>query len=316
MSSFFQTRRWFSFGIAAALLAVSSACSTSTTNSISTSAASSVQPLQSEKYAAIVVDAATGKTLYARQATEARYPASMTKMMTLYLLFEAMETRGLTRDSIIPVSRNAAAKPPTKLGFKDGEGIRVDDAIKALITRSANDVAAAIGEFISGSEEQFAVLMTQKARSLGMRQTTFRNASGLPDNEQMTSARDMATLAIMLRRQFPQYYFYFSVTEFQFRGNTIRGHNRLVSNVAGVDGLKTGYIRASGFNVATSVARNGKRLVVVVMGGKSGAERDAHVAELIEAFLPMPGGQSGGKSLPGPLAVLDPSNLDQRSPAE
>ena len=231
----------------------------------------------------------------------------MTKMMTLYMLFEQMQSGRINKNTIIPVSPYAASRPPTKIGFKPGEGIDVDSAIKALVTRSANDVATAIGEFLGGgSEDQFATLMTDKARSIGMRDTRFRNASGLPDPLQVTTAKDMATLSITLRRQFPQYYSYFSVTEFPYRGKTIRGHNRLVGGVEGVDGIKTGYIRASGYNVATSVTRGGRRLVVVVMGAASGAQRNEHVAQLIEAYLPS---RNGSGSLPGALAVLDPGGL-------
>jgi D-alanyl-D-alanine carboxypeptidase len=218
-----------------------------------------------------------------------------------------MQSGRINKTTIIPVSPYAAARPPTKIGFKQGEGIDVDSAIKALVTRSANDVATAIGEFLGGgSEQQFALMMTEKARAIGMRDTRFQNASGLPDPMQVTTPKDMATLAIMLRRQFPQYYSYFSVTEFSFRGKTIRGHNRLVGGVEGVDGIKTGYIRASGYNVATSVTRGGRRLVVVVMGADSSKQRDRQVAQLIEAYLPS---RNGSASLPGPLAVLDPGAL-------
>jgi D-alanyl-D-alanine carboxypeptidase len=284
------------------------ACSTTTgSTSFGYPARISVPPLPSERYASIVVDASSGRTLYGHSETETRFPASLTKMMTLYMLFEQMESGRVGKNTIIPVSAYAASRPPTKIGFKPGEGIDVDSAIKALVTRSANDVATAIGEFLGGSEEQFAAIMTAKAHSIGMRDTRFRNASGLPDPLQTTTAKDMATLSIVLRQRFPQYYGYFSVTEFSYRGRTIRGHNRLVGGVEGVDGIKTGYIRASGYNVATSAVRGGRKIVVVVMGAKSGKERNAHVAELIEAALPSSSGRSA--SLPGVLAVLDPGAL-------
>ncbi|WP_250157120.1 D-alanyl-D-alanine carboxypeptidase family protein [Tianweitania aestuarii] len=302
------TRRVFLSALVLPLALALGACSTTSSTTASlTPIANAVPPLPSERYSAIVVDATSGRKLYGYEDTSQRFPASMTKMMTLYMLFEQMQSGRIDKNTIIPVSPYAASRPPTKIGFRPGEGIDVESAIKALITRSANDVATAVGEFIGGgSEQQFALMMTQKARSIGMRDTRFENASGLPDAMQVTTAKDMATLAIMLRRQFPQYYPYFSVTEFSYRGKTIRGHNRLVGGVEGVDGIKTGYIRASGFNVATSVTRNGRRLVVVVMGGASAKQRDGQVAQLIEAFLPS---RNGSASLPGALAVLDPGAL-------
>jgi len=240
----------------------------------------------SPKYAAIVVDGTKGAVLYQVSADSRRYPASLTKMMTLYMMFEAMEQGRISRDTPIPVSAEAARRPPTKIGFKPGDTIDVDTAIRALVTKSANDVATAVGEYLGGSEEQFAAQMTAKARSIGMRSTTFRNASGLPDDEQFTTARDMAVLGLALRRRFPSQYAYFSGQSFAYRGRTIRGHNDLLSSVDGVDGIKTGYIRASGFNIVTSVRRGSRKLVVVVMGGESAAARNRQVADLIERFMP------------------------------
>jgi D-alanyl-D-alanine carboxypeptidase len=244
-----------------------------------------IQPL-SEKYAAVVVDGYSGSVLYQSQADTPRYPASLTKLMTLYLLFEALDDGRIQTTTPIPVSANAAAEPPTKIGFRAGEVISVEEAIMALIVKSANDVATAVGEYLGGSEEGFAQMMTQTARSIGMRSTTFRNAHGLPDPAQMTTARDMALLAISLRARFPHHYRYFGNKDFVYRGTPIRGHNELVGTVAGVDGLKTGYIRASGFNLATSVRRDGKSLVAVVMGGETAKSRNAHMTMLIETFLP------------------------------
>ncbi|MBP0441119.1 D-alanyl-D-alanine carboxypeptidase [Tianweitania sediminis] len=293
--------------IAAALLAALVA-GCSTTGSSGGGAAGprqfAIAPLPYDRYAAVAVDASSGRMLYGHDETAARYPASLTKMMTLYMLFEQMESGRVNKNTIIPISAYAASRPPTKMGLKAGDGIDVDSAVKALVVRSANDIATAVGEFIGGSEQQFAAMMTARAQAIGMRDTRFRNASGLPDPLQTTTARDMATLAMALRRKFPQYYGYFSTTEFSYRGKQIRGHNKLVGGVSGVDGLKTGYIRASGFNVATSVTRNGRRIVVVVMGAKSGNERNAHVAQMIEMALP-----GGSGSLPGALAVLDPGAL-------
>ncbi|WP_309084670.1 D-alanyl-D-alanine carboxypeptidase family protein [Chelativorans sp.] len=248
--------------------------------------APSVSPLTSEKYAAIVVDANSGRVLYESAAHQPRYPASLTKMMTLYMLFEALDTGRVGLPTQLPVSANAASKPPSRLGLKPGESIDVQTAILALCVRSGNDVAAAVAEYLGGSEEQFAWMMTVKARELGMRSTNFRNASGLPDPGQITTAYDMAVLAMALRTRFPHHYHYFANRSFSHAGRVIRGHYDLLGRVNGVDGIKTGYIRASGYNVATSASAGGRRIVVVVMGGKSAKERDAHVEELIHAYLP------------------------------
>jgi D-alanyl-D-alanine carboxypeptidase len=247
------------------------------------------QPLPtyvSPKYAAIVVDANDGKVLYQAASDATRYPASLTKMMTLYLLFEAMETGRVSASTEIPVSDYARSRPPTKIGFRRGQSIDVDSAIKALVIKSANDVATAIAEYLGGTEGNFAAMMTAKARSIGMRGTVFRNASGLPDSGQVTTARDMAVLGLALRKRFPQYYYYFSATSFAYRGRTIRGHNDLIGGVDGVDGIKTGYTRASGFNVVTSAARGGRKVVAVVMGGDTARARNANMAALIDRYLP------------------------------
>ncbi|MBN9069144.1 MAG: D-alanyl-D-alanine carboxypeptidase [Rhizobiales bacterium] len=238
------------------------------------------------KYAAVVIDANTGKMLYGVGSTSPRYPASLTKMMTLYLLFEAMEQGRVSRDTLIPISAHAASMPPTKLHFKPGETIDIDSAIRAMVTKSANDAAVAVGEYLGGTETRFAGLMNQKARQLGMLATTFQNASGLPDPAQHTTAYDMARLSLALRQRFPQYYYYFSIESFAFRGKLIRGHNKVLDTVAGADGIKTGYIRASGFNIATSVSRNGRKLIVVVMGGDTAKARNQRVAELVERYMP------------------------------
>jgi D-alanyl-D-alanine carboxypeptidase len=263
------------------MLVALAACSTSETLRVA-----QPQRPSSLKYASIVVDANTGRVLYEADSTAPRYPASLTKMMTLYMLFEAMESGRIARDTPIPVSAHAARRPPSKLGFRPGDTIDAESAVLALTVKSANDVAVAVAEYLGGSEEQFAAMMTAKARSIGMRGTTFRNASGLPDDGQVTTARDMAVLGLALRKRFPAQYAYFSNQSFAYRGRAIRGHNELLRSVAGVDGIKTGYIRASGFNICTSVGRDGRRLVVVVMGGDTARARNAHVEELIERFLP------------------------------
>lgn len=251
----------------------------------------------------IVVDSDTGRVLFEENAQATRHPASITKVMTVYLLLEALESGQVQLDDRIPISRRAAGASPTKLGVRAGSTISVEDAINALMIRSANDVAVAVGEFLGGNESRFAEMMTQRARELGMGRTTFRNASGLPDSRQITSAEDLARLAIAIRRDFPQYYHIFSRTEFLFEGQLITGHNRPLASVDGVDGLKTGFVRASGFNLATTATRGGRRLVVVVLGGNTGAERDAQVAQLVEAgFAEM--GVSRAVQAPVPVPVM------------
>ncbi|MDQ0999209.1 D-alanyl-D-alanine carboxypeptidase [Phyllobacterium ifriqiyense] len=249
------------------------------------------------KAASIVVDANTGKTLYSSNADAKRYPASLTKMMTLYMLFEAMAAGKVSKSTPIAVSAYAASQPPTKIGFKPGQTISAEAAILSLITKSANDAATAIGEHLGGSEQRFAVMMTNKARQLGMRNTQFRNASGLPDGQQYSTARDLAVLGIALREHFPQYYSYFSTRSFSYRGRRIVGHNRLLGKVEGVDGIKTGYTRMSGFNLVSSVNTGGKKLVAVVMGGSSGGSRDAQMAKLIAQYLPSASRRDGGNLL-------------------
>jgi D-alanyl-D-alanine carboxypeptidase len=236
----------------------------------------------SDRYAAIVLDARNGAVLSAANADETRHPASLTKMMTLYMVFEALREGRLRLDSRIVFSEEAASRPPSKLGIPAGMSITVEQAILALVTRSANDVAAAVGERLGGSEQRFGQMMTLRARSIGMSRTTFRNASGLPDYEQVTTARDMATLGLRLQRDFPDRYHYFSVSHAEFGAIRIRNHNRMLETYEGVDGIKTGFIRDSGFNIVTSASRGGRRLVGAVFGGASWVERDAHMAMLLD----------------------------------
>ncbi|MFT8243121.1 D-alanyl-D-alanine carboxypeptidase family protein [Roseomonas sp. BN140053] len=237
----------------------------------------------SDRYASIVLDARSSTVLSASSPDALRFPASLTKMMTLYLLFEAMRDHGLSPATRIPVSANAAAQPPSRLGLRAGSSIAVRDAILALVTRSANDVAVAVGEFLGGgSEAFFAREMTGRARALGMGSTVFRNASGLPDSWQVTTARDMAILGLALIRDFPGRYAAFSTARFTWQGKAVVGHNRVNARYPGADGIKTGYINASGFNIVTSAQRDGTRLVAVVFGGSSGEERDEHVMALLD----------------------------------
>ncbi|WP_420964394.1 serine hydrolase [Bradyrhizobium sp. B120] len=235
----------------------------------------------SPQFATIVVDGNTGSVLTSNSPDGLRHPASLTKIMTLYLLFERLDSGKMKLDTEMPVSEHASEQDPTKLGLRPGQTIRVEDAIKGLVTRSANDAAVVIAEAIGGSEDDFARMMTRKARALGMSRTTYRNASGLPNDEQITTARDQSTLGRAIQDRFPRYYRYFSTTAFNFRGHTITGHNRLLGSVEGVDGIKTGYTRASGFNLVTSIHRGNRFLVGVVLGGRSGGSRDATMRNLL-----------------------------------
>jgi D-alanyl-D-alanine carboxypeptidase len=232
-------------------------------------------------YASIIVDANTGRTLEATNESTPHHPASVTKVMTLYLLFEQLENGRIALDSDITVSAHAASMAPSKLGLRPGSSIEVEDAIKAVVTKSANDIAVAIAEKIGGDEGTFADMMTRKAHALGMNGTTYRNASGLPNPAQITTARDLAILGRAIQDRFPRYYRYFSTRSFYFAGRSIRNHNHLLGAVEGVDGIKTGYTAASGFNLLTSVRRDGRHLVGVVLGGRSGPQRDRIMAGLI-----------------------------------
>src|SRR6476646_1051177 len=227
----------------------------------------------SPQFSSIIVDGNSGATLSANNPDGIRHPASLTKIMTLYLLFERLDAGKMKLDTEMNVSAFASEQAPTKLGLRPGQTLKVEDAIKGLVTRSANDAAVVIAEAIAGDEAGFARLMTRKARALGMSKTTYRNASGLPDDEQLTTARDQATLGRAIQDRFPRYYRYFATESFNFHGHTIHGHNHLLGSVEGVDGIKTGYIRASGFNLITNLRRGNRHLVGVVMGGRSGGDR-------------------------------------------
>lgn len=240
-----------------------------------------------DRYAAIVMDARNNEVLLEDQADANRFPASLTKMMTLYMLFEAIERGDLSMSTRLTASRNAVRQPPSRLGLgcsrrRGCDSLTVEQAVNALVIQSANDVATVVAERLGGTEARFAANMTARARELGMTDTRFANASGLPDTRHRTTARDMAVLAQALWRDFPEYYETFQRTSFTWRGRTIRGHNRLLGAVEGVDGIKTGYTRASGFNLATMAERNGRRVIVVVLGGETAAARDAQVAYLVE----------------------------------
>jgi len=233
-------------------------------------------------YAAIVVDDKSGFVLHEVSADEPRHPASLTKIMTLYLLFEQLDAGKLKLDTSLPISTRAAIQNPTKLGLKANQTIKVEDAIKGLVTKSANDAAVVVAEAIGGSEEEFAKLMTLKARALGMTSTTYVNASGLPAEEQITTARDQAVLGRAIQHRFPGYYQYFATPSFHYKGAEMHNHNTLLGQVKGVDGIKTGYTEASGYNLVSSVRRDEKHIVAVVLGGTSNAARDVRMRQLIE----------------------------------
>lgn len=248
---------------------------------------------EKDKFAAVVVDAATGHVLYQKNANDLRYPASLTKMMTLYLTFDALKKGKITLASGMSVSKKAAEQPETNINLIEGNSLLVEDAIKALVIRSANDAAVVVAEKLGGTTWNFAQMMNKKARELGMKDTVFRNPNGLPDTGQYTVAYDMARLGIALRRDFPEYYNYFKVDRFEYGGVTYTTHNRVLLRYDGADGIKTGYIRASGFNVVTSVQKNGYQIVAVVMGGKSATTRDDMMINMLErTFASLPSKRS------------------------
>lgn len=307
----FNTHSLSSFSTAcrSLLLAVGLACAFVTVQPGSLSAKS-----KAAKYASIAYDANTGSTLFETFGSARRYPASLTKIMTLYITFELIEQGRMSYDTLIPISAQAASQPPSKLGFKVGEQIRAIDAIKALVTKSANDVAVALAERIAGSESRFARLMTEKARALGMKNTIFKNASGLPDSEQVTTAHDMVKLGLRIQEDFPRHYKLFKTRSFKFRGKRYKNHNTLLGSVSGVDGIKTGYIRASGFNLVTSVKRDGKHVIAVVFGGKTARRRNTHMRSIIARALKQASRNKKRKPLliAKPRPVLRPSLPSQK----
>jgi len=267
------------------------------------------------KYASLVIDADTGVVLHQENAGKVRYPASLVKMMTLYLTFQALESGKLSMDQKIRVSAHAAGQPPSKLGLRSGQYIKVRDAILAITIKSANDAAVVLAEAVGGSEWQFANLSNKMAKKLGMNNTTYRNASGLHDRKQKTTAYDVARLAVALRRDYPRFYHLFDRTQFYFNGKLYRSHNRVSMSYRGADGLKTGYIRASGFNLATSARRSGRSVVGVVLGGRSTKSRDRHMTKLLDqSFYKMAMGNSTGavmQTASTPTPHLKPRNKSQ-----
>lgn len=236
----------------------------------------------SDRYASFVVDAGTGAVLSSVNADEPRHPASLAKLMTLYMLFEAMRDHRVSLDRAVPVSAYAASMAPSKLGITPGMYLTVEEALLGLVTKSANDAAAAIAEMLGGDEDRFAAMMTLRARALGMSRTVFRNASGLPDPDMWTTARDLAILSRHILTDFPSYYGYFSTPSYDFHGRTVWNHDRMLQTYPGADGMKTGYTEASGHNLVTSASRGGVRLIGVVLGAASNPERDLHMAGLLD----------------------------------
>jgi D-alanyl-D-alanine carboxypeptidase len=257
----------------------------------------------SDRYAAIVVEARSGAVLMSSDPDETRYPASLTKMMTVYMALEALREGRIQRWTPVPVSASAATMPPSRLGLTPGMALTVEEAILALVTKSANDAAAALGELLGGgSEQRFAQIMTLRARSLGMTRTTFRNASGLPDLDQVTTARDMALLGRRLIQDFPRDYAYFSTAQFAFRGRMHWNHNRLLQQYDGADGIKTGYVNDSGFNLVASAERDGVRLIGAVFGGRTARERDRHMMAILDqGFM-----SAGVAPRDPPIAIVRP----------
>lgn len=249
------------------------------------------------RYASIVVDANSGEVLFERRADSPRYPASITKVMTLYLVFEALAEGRISLDDQITVSPRAASQPPSKLGLPAGARISVDNAIRSLAVRSANDMAVALAEHVGGSEARFAALMTLRAQELGMTQTRYVNANGLPDSRQLSSARDIAVLSRAVMRDFPQYYHYFGQRLWNFEGREYRNTNGLLHSMPGIDGIKTGFTNASGYNLAASAVRDGRRLITIVLGGRTTRSRNDHVAELMTIGFEVERRRAAGESI-------------------
>lgn len=266
--------------------------------------------------AAFVMDAYSGKVLYSDNADAQCYPASLTKVMTLYLLFERLESGKIKLSTRIPISQHAANQAPSRLGLKPGQTIRVEDAILALVTKSANDIAVAVAEYIGGSETTFASRMTSKARAIGMSRTKFMNASGLPNRSQVTTARDMATLAKRIREDFPTYYRYFATQNFVWDGRNIRNHNHLLGRYAGVTGLKTGFTDASGFNLTAVVERENKWLIGVVMGGKTARARDKHMVQILDRAFPTAIARNDIGKANVQFAAADPAPMPVSKPTD
>ncbi len=262
------------------------------------------------RYAAFLIDAETGEILYSRQADAQRFPASITKVMTMYMVFERLAAGTLRLDDMVVMSRYAANQRPSKLGLKAGETLTVDQALRALATKSANDVAVALAEHVAGSEQEFARLMTLRARQIGMANSRFVNPHGLPDSRQITTARDIALLSLATIRNFPQYYPYFQQQQFVMGSRVMPNHNHLLRTMPGVDGIKTGFTNAAGFTLAASAVRDGRRLVAVVLGSPTRIARDANVETLLTAGFSVMGARSRGQYVQVADVLAEPGDLN------
>lgn len=277
---------------------------------MSAAPAHAVSLFQQPKYAAFVADADTGEVLYSRQADTQRFPASITKVMTLYIVFEQLAAGTIKLDDRVVISRYAAGQRPSKLGLKAGESLTVDQAIRSLATKSANDVSVALAEHISGSADAFAKLMTARAKQLGMRNSYFVNPNGLPDSRQVTTARDIFLLSQATIRHFPQYYTYYQQQQFVFGNQVLPNHNHLLRTMPGVDGIKTGFTNAAGFTLAASAVRNGKRLIAVVLGGPSRVARDSNVESLLSAGFAVLDARNRGRQVQVADLLSEPGDLN------
>jgi len=277
---------------------------------VSGSPAAAASLLQQPKYAAFLADADTGEILYSRQADAQRFPASITKVMTLYMVFERLAAGTLRLDDRIVVSRNAANQRPSKLGLKPGESLSADQAIRSLATKSANDISVALAEHIAGSEQEFARLMTARAKELGMQNSRFVNPNGLPDQRQVTTARDIYLLSQATIRHFPQYYAYFQQRQFVFGNQTLSNHNHLLRTMPGVDGIKTGFTNAAGFTLAASAVRDGHRLIAIVLGGPSRVARDSNVESLLTAGFAVLAARGTGRQVQVADLLAEPGDLN------
>lgn len=293
-----------SFGLALAVV------TSAGTMAIQPAAAASLY--EQPKYAAFLADADTGEILYSRQADMERFPASITKVMTLYIVFERLAAGTIKLDDRVVMSRYAASQAPSKLGLRAGQSLSVDQAIRSLATKSANDVAVALAEHVSGTEGAFAELMTTRAKELGMKNTRFVNAHGLPNSRQITTARDIYLLSQATIRDFPQYYAYYQQREFVFGKKVLRNHNHLLRTMPGVDGIKTGYTRASGFTLAASAIRDGRRLIAVVLGGPTRVARDTNVESLLSAGFSVLSARKQGRSIHVADLLAEPGDLNDQ----
>lgn len=285
----FKKRGWYFLAVILAFSAVSMPAEAARLHRPHTLVRNVIHRPAPDITAELIIDARTGEVLHAKDASAQRYPASLTKMMTLYLAFDALKSGKMRLNQQLPISTHAASMPATNLALRPGTYLPVETAIKALVVRSANDAAVVLGEALGGTEPQFAEIMTRKAHQLGMNGTIFKNANGLPNTEQHTTARDLAVLALALNKHFPEYYPYFKTTEFSFDGKNYTTHNRVLLKYPGCDGLKTGFINASGFNLVSAVHRNGRYIIGVVMGSPSWASRDRRMMDLFDQALGLRG---------------------------